>query len=239
VPFTTTVNGICELFETCQIPSAFVAESLQDVSQSFSAQKDSETTCVFFHLLVKDVAISDGRIVDMGGPETDAMAEGQSQANFTWLKPGFVFRLRNEPNLTHPPSRTTTSSSEDTLTSTTSQPVVEMFCFGAPVTLRDRFQKLKDTATCEDLLLDPYVLLEVVLGEMHKVMDRTAWAISDIFGKLEKASILDLILMAELSDTSSANFGDGNHSWSGNERSPRLSGAPQSRETQYIHAREL
>jgi hypothetical protein len=198
VPFTTTVDGMCELFETCQIPSAFVAESLQDVSQSFSAQKDSETTCVFFHLLVKDVAISDGRIVDMGGPETVSMVEGQSQANFTWLKPGFVFRLRNEQILTHPPSRTTTSSSEDTLTSTTSQPTVEMFCFGAPVTLRDRFQKLKDTATCEDLLLDPYVLFEVVLGEMHKVMDRTAWAISDIFGKLEKASILDLILMREL-----------------------------------------
>jgi hypothetical protein len=193
VPSATTVNGMCELFERCDIPSSFVAESLQDVSQSFSAQKDAETTCIFFHLLVKDVAISNGRIVDIERSDGVTMPGRQSQANLTWLKSGFVFRFRNDQGSTHAPSRTTTSSSDSTLTSTTAKPIVEMFCFGAPVALRDRFQKLMDTATCEDILLDPYILLEVVLGEMYKVMDRTAWAVSDIFGKIEEASVTDVL----------------------------------------------
>jgi hypothetical protein len=191
VPNPSTVNGLCELFDKFKIPSAFVAESLQGVSQSFSAQKDAEATYVFFHLLVKDVAILDGRIVE--GLKQVVNGQRQSQANFTWLKPGFVLRIRNEANLLHPPSGTTTLSNESMLTSTAAQPMVEMFCFGAPVTVRDRFQKLKDTATGKDLLLDPYVLLEIVLGEMYKVMDQKAWAIADIFGKIEKVSIIEVV----------------------------------------------
>ncbi|KAJ4369723.1 hypothetical protein N0V83_005486 [Neocucurbitaria cava] len=64
-----------------------------------------------------------------------------------------------------------------------------MFCFGAPVTIRDRFQKLKSVATCDDLLQDPYALLEIVLEEMYKVMDQTGWVISDIFGAIETQSL--------------------------------------------------
>jgi Mg2+ and Co2+ transporter CorA len=198
VPAPTTKDGLCELFDTHKIPSAFIAESLQGVSQSFSVQRDDKATCVFFHLLVKDVAISDGRIVHIKGPEHIASVDTQSQANFTWLKPGFVLKIRNEPRTPQPPNRSTSSSSESTLTSTATNPIVEMFCFGAPMTIRDRFQKLKDVATCEDLLLDPYILLEIVLSEMYKVMDQTGWAISDIFGRIEKASAMNVLSMLKL-----------------------------------------
>ena len=193
VPNPATIDGMCELFEGHRIPSAFIAEGLQGVSQSFSAQKDADASYVWFHFLCKDIAMSDGRIVHVQGPEDVNScqredrhhAQRQSQANFTWLKPGFVLRIRNQPSSPSLPSRTTTSSSISTLIPTSVQPEVELFCFGAPVTLRDRFRKLKDTASCDDLLQDPYVLLEVILDEMYKVLDRTCWTISDIFGTIE------------------------------------------------------
>lgn len=62
---------------------------------------------------------------------------------------------------------------------------VELFCFGAPATFCERFRKLKDVAICDDLMQDPYVLLEVVLEEMYKILDQTGWKISNIFGNLE------------------------------------------------------
>jgi hypothetical protein len=187
---------MCDLFEKCKIPSAFVEEGLQGVSQSFFAQKVADSTCIFTHVLMKDVVISDGRIVNDWGREQvaertqDAHSLSQSQANFSWLKAGFVLRIQDQKSSLPMPmsSRARTSSSQSTLISASMHPIVEMFCFGAPVTVRARLQKLKACATCEDILLDPYVLLEVVFGEMFKVMDQTGWAISDIFGKVEKVS---------------------------------------------------
>lgn len=191
---------MCELFHRQRIPSAFIAEGLQGVSQSFSVQKDTESTYVWFHFLVKDIAVSNGRIVhNMASRESDngnvgesSSAQNQSQANFTWLKPGFVLRLRHrlQPSSPPLPSRSTTASSGSTLIPNSIQPDVELFCFGAPTSIRDRFQKLMDNASCEDLLEDPYIFLDVIIHEMYKVLDRTGWTISDIFGKIETVSTL-------------------------------------------------
>lgn len=185
---------MCELFDQCKIPSAFIAEGLQGVSQSFSAQKDADATTIFSHVLMKDVAVSHGCIVDDEGLERADertqyyRAQPQSQANFSWLKTGVVLQIRHQASSPPMPNRVRTTSSQSTLVSASVHPIVEMFCFGAPVTIQYRLQKLKDCATCEDILLDPYVLLEVVFGEMFRVMDQTGWAISDIFGKIEEAS---------------------------------------------------
>jgi hypothetical protein len=193
-PSPSTVDGMCELFEKCEIPSAFIREGLQGVSQSFSAQKNADSTCIFSHVLMKDVAISHGRIVNDEGWERRqertqvAPPQPQSHANFSWLKTGFVLKIRNNSNVPPIPNRARTSSSQSTLVSNQVRPKVEMLCFGAPVIIRNRLQKLKDCGTCEDILLDPYVLLEMVLGEMFTVMDQTGWALSDIFGKIEKVS---------------------------------------------------
>ncbi|KAH8712192.1 hypothetical protein GQ44DRAFT_811700 [Phaeosphaeriaceae sp. PMI808] len=197
VPMPATIDGMCELFDRQRIPSAFIEERLQGVSQSFAVQKDANATYVWFHFLCKDIAISNGQVTHVRGPEDvkhcleeDRLeAQRQSHANFTWMKPGFLLRIQNPPSSPPPPSRTSTSTSEKTLHSTSVQPEVEMFCFGAPVTIRDRFQSLKEKATCEDLLQDPYIFLEVVLSEMYKIMDKTGWAISDIFGKIETRTL--------------------------------------------------
>jgi hypothetical protein len=200
VPQPVTIDGLYELFDQCKLPSAFVAETLRDVSQSFAAFQDPDrTTWVWFHLLCKDIAVSKGRIFhprDSGvandgqqGANPHQTAEGrhaqsQSQANFTWLKPGFVLKIKDQqgPPI---PNRSTTSESDHTLTPASVEPDVEMFCFGAPTTLHDRFKTFKDTAACDDIMQDPYVLLEIALEEMHKVMDRTAWVLSDVFGSVE------------------------------------------------------
>lgn len=194
-PSPSTIDGLCELFDRQKIPSAFIAESLRNVSQSFSVQRDKEMTTVFFHLLVKTVAILEGEIVlDLPQEATDRSGgahtrpQRQSQANFTWMKSGFVLKIRHEAARPPMPKRTTTSSSESTLVPKSLEPEVSMFCFGAPVTLRDRFQKLMNTASCKNILSDPYILLEVVLSDMYEVMDQTGWAIADIFGKIETVS---------------------------------------------------
>jgi hypothetical protein len=85
------------------------------------------------------------------------------------------------------------SGSHDTSSSTSTLPVVEMFCFGAPVAVKDRLLKLKDTATYGYLLLKLYVLLEVALGKMYQVLDRTGWAIADTFGKIEMVRETNLL----------------------------------------------
>lgn len=166
---------------------------MQNVSQSFAVQKDIDgTTYVWFHFLCKDIAVSDGRIVHLSENETDPArlrAQQQSQANFTWLRPGFVLKIKGQGQGPSPPNRTRTSSSDATLT-ITSRPKVELFCFGAPLSLRDRFQQMKGVAICDDLLQDPYALLEIVLDEMYKVLDTTGWTIADIFGEIERVSCL-------------------------------------------------
>ena len=185
------------MFEKFGIPSAFVAEGLQNVSQSFAAQKDIDgTTYVWFHFLCKTVSLKKGRIVhqqnfveddsDVGRARTQAQL--QSQADFTWLKPGFVLKVRKQQSLPMMPGRTRTSSSDATMAPASVESTVELFCFGAPPSLGDRFRKLKDVAICNDLLQDPYVLLEVVLEEMYKVLDSAGWAISTVFGDMETVS---------------------------------------------------
>ncbi|KAH7089717.1 hypothetical protein FB567DRAFT_492553 [Paraphoma chrysanthemicola] len=195
VPHPATIDGMCELFDRQRIPSAFIAEGLQGVSQSFSVQKDAESTYVWFHFLCKDVAVSGGKIVhDTVLREGGASARGQrsaqnhSQANFNWIKTGFVMRVRHRAQPSSPPlpSRTMTSSSGSTLISSSVRPEVELFCFGAPTTIRDRFQKLMEAASCEEILEDPYILLEAVIHELYKVLDRSGWIVADIFGKIEE-----------------------------------------------------
>ncbi|KAH7392943.1 hypothetical protein BKA66DRAFT_547318 [Pyrenochaeta sp. MPI-SDFR-AT-0127] len=198
IPTPDTVEGFGELFEKCRIPSAFIDESVQGVSQSFAAQKDVDGTIyVWFHFLCKDLAISNNKIVHIQDPEEAKdnknkkriEAQGQTHANFTWLKPGFVLKIRDQRGSSPKPNRTRTSSSDSTLTVASAQAKVELFCFGAPVTIGDRFRKLMNIASCDDLVQNPYVFLEVILEEMYKVIDRTGWAISDVFGTVETQTL--------------------------------------------------
>ncbi|KAJ4378680.1 hypothetical protein N0V86_005551 [Didymella sp. IMI 355093] len=72
---------------------------------------------------------------------------------------------------------------------TSPEPVIELFCFGAPQSLGDRFRKLANVAICDDLTQDPYVLLEIVLEEMYKILDGTGWDVSRVFGNIETKTL--------------------------------------------------
>lgn len=191
-------DGLCELFYHCDIPSAFIEEGLQGVSQSFAARKHIDgSTYVWFHFLCKDIAVMNGRIIHNPGedesrykqPPDRSEAQALSQANFTWIKAGFVLRIAEKQGASPAPSRSTTASSSSTLTCTTPRSKVELFCFGAPIGFRDRFQSLKSSISCDELLKNPYIMLEMVMSELHKVMDRTGWRISDAFGVIETKTL--------------------------------------------------
>ncbi|KAI4706513.1 hypothetical protein J4E89_008931 [Alternaria sp. Ai002NY15] len=190
---------LLELFETCGIPSAFVDESLRAVSQSFAAREDADgTTWIWFHLLCKTLAVVENRIVPDDAPaeverkhaKSRQSVPGQSQANFSWIKPGIVLKIRKQSDTPPTPVRTSTSDSDTTLAANSTQARVELICFGAPSTLRDRLRVLTKTTSCEALLEDPHMLLELVFEEMYKLLDWTAWAVSDTFGPLETVRAL-------------------------------------------------
>lgn len=194
MPHPRNVGGLIDLFERCEIPSAFVDESLREVSQSFAVRRDADGTIfVWFHLLCKNLAIFDEKIVHGQTVEHDVDMEedhkkealNHSNANFTWLKPGFVLKIKPTNTSAPKPCRTSTSSSDITLAAVPVQAKVELFCFGAPPGLRDRFQQLKLEGTCNEILQDPYMLLEIVLDEMHKVLDSTVRTLANVFGRIE------------------------------------------------------
>ncbi|KAH9883066.1 hypothetical protein J1614_000434 [Plenodomus biglobosus] len=192
-PHPTTVKGFVELFERCEIPSAFVNEGLQGVSQSFGVYNDTDgTTCVWFHILCKDIRVDQNQIVH---PQDNAdnqdatriAAQRQSHANFTWLKPGFVLKIRDSG--VPKPHSASPSTSDTTLATPYTQAQVELFCFGSPITLRDRFRKLIDVATGKELIQDPYILLDIVFEEMYKLLDRSCWVVGNIFGHIETQTL--------------------------------------------------
>lgn len=210
VPTPETVHGLVQLFKKFDIPSTFIAESMQNISQSFAAQKDIDgTTYLWFHFLCKTVSVEGDRIVGRSRLEhstdsaenTSTTAQISSQEDFDWLKPGFVLKIRKPRVSPQIPCRSRTSSSEGTMFAASAEPLVQLFCFGAPSSMGDRFRKLKDVAICDDLMQDPYALLEVVYEEMYKVLDITGWAISHVFGAIERVSgtvkALHLLIMID------------------------------------------
>ncbi|KAI4620770.1 uncharacterized protein J4E87_007098 [Alternaria ethzedia] len=195
---TPGADALVELFNSCGIPSAFVDESLRDVSQSFAAREDADgTTWIWFHLLCKTLAVIDNKIapgpgfVEAEGKEAKSRqaARAQSQANFSWIKTGIVLKIRKQSDDPPPPVRTSSSDSDKTLAPTPTKAAVELICFGAPSTLRDRIRALTKTTSCEALLEDPHMLLDLVFEEMYKLLDWTAWAVSDTFGPLETQTL--------------------------------------------------
>ncbi|KAI4604987.1 hypothetical protein J4E80_010818 [Alternaria sp. BMP 0032] len=196
---TPGADALVELFDSCSIPSAFVDEGLRDVSQSFAAREDADgTTWIWFHLLCKTLAVIDNKIAPGPGfaevegkqAKSRQAAQAQSQANFSWIKTGIVLKIRKQSDDPPPPVRTSSSDSDKTLAPTPTKAAVELICFGAPSTLRDRLRALTKTTSCEALLEDPHMLLELVFEEMWKLLDWTAWAVSDTFGPLETVRAL-------------------------------------------------
>jgi hypothetical protein len=190
-PIPSIANGLVALFDKFSVPSNFIAESLQNVSQSFGVQRnEGESEYTWFHLLSKDIAVgtSEGRrhIVQQPNHATNEQVGDMGQYNFSWVKPGFVLKVDGD-SITSPPVRRSTGHSNGSATTIVDRASqVTLLCFGAPIHFLSRFRRLAKSIRCEDILDDPYLLLEVVFAEMHKLMDQVVWQVADIFGDVEK-----------------------------------------------------
>lgn len=176
-----------ELFTRFGVPGAFVAEGLQGVSQSFGTRrKERRTEYIWFHLLSKDVAATPPQAELQGHPKLPAdkasfvgeegaglpsvlYNEDFNQANYSWMKPGIVFKIDHDEEIPANGARTIT-----------------LLLFAAPVPFWERFHSLIGTHTADELLKDPFMLLEIVFDEMHKLMDRVSWHVSGVFRTIEQ-----------------------------------------------------
>ncbi|KAF2250648.1 hypothetical protein BU26DRAFT_480932 [Trematosphaeria pertusa] len=203
IPHPEYANGLVELFKSCNVPSAFIAESFHNVSQSFGTQNDETGVYVWFHFLSKDIKAQnvDGQLAIVNRPkherapeESDEACEEDSeeivdtagvpepqlnQANYHWTKTGVVLRIkesRKSPS-TKSTSTPTSAPPED--------PEVTLLCFGSPNALILRFERLAKMACYKDILDDPYMLLVIVVEEMHKLLDAAGWSVAWTFGPIE------------------------------------------------------
>jgi hypothetical protein len=213
-----------------KVPNAFVAECLQDVSQSFgSCKRTDNTEYIWFHLLSKDVKSDEttyrsdarsrgdhigglqgavdnnARPLSADNPRPQA-AEDFNKENFTWMKPGFVLKIEHVDgaannstesvatltngghNFSSPTGDCSVNGSSKGIASLTTEiKAITLLCFGAPLPFKPRFKRLQ-TVPCGELLKDPFILLEAVFDEMHKLMDGVGWYVADVFGKIENVS---------------------------------------------------
>lgn len=177
---------LAELFTRYDVPSAFIAEGLNHVSQSFGIRTDNNgTEYVWFHFLCKDVEVSKDN-----GPRRiiDPANTLQDQANFTWTKSGFVLKIEDPSKVLSTQSQPTTNNSASSITLAAGAKQVTLLCFGAPASLYSHLKRLKEIMSSNDLKSDPYILLDIVLEEMYKLMDNVGWVIADIFGEIETVS---------------------------------------------------
>ncbi|KAF2797459.1 hypothetical protein K505DRAFT_415061 [Melanomma pulvis-pyrius CBS 109.77] len=186
-PIPERVFTLAELFTRYDVPSAFIAEGLNHVSQSFGIRVDSNgTEYVWFHFLCKDVEVSKD-----SGPRriVDPANTFQDQANFTWTKSGFVLKIEDQSNNVPTQSHPSTNNSESSITLASGGKQVTLLCFGAPASLYSHLKRLKEIMSSNDLKSDPYILLDIVLEEMYMLMDNVGWVIGDIFGEIETRTL--------------------------------------------------
>lgn len=61
-------------------------------------------------------------------------------------------------------------------------------CFGAPHAVRSRLERFLDARAWEDVAVEPYVLLDLVLDGLYREVDENVWNIADVLGPLEYVS---------------------------------------------------
>lgn len=167
-------------FDVVQIPTAFISESLQHVSQSFGVEtyrvNGKDVTQLWFHLLQRNLYTEDG-------------AEHNPQ--FNWMKTGVVLRIENpgQPSQAQGNRTGTSSGSSSRPTTPPSKPVVTMTCFEAPASCKDRFDRMREEESGQCLLDDPCMLVLVVIEEMHKSLDAVGWHVAGLFTEIEKVRV--------------------------------------------------
>jgi len=67
-------------------------------------------------------------------------------------------------------------------------PRVSLTLFGAGEDMKIRLRQIVDREGWEEVLRDPYILLDVILDELYLQMDRNVQDVSGLFGGIESVS---------------------------------------------------
>jgi hypothetical protein len=63
-----------------------------------------------------------------------------------------------------------------------------LICFGASISLQQRFERLASNSTWTDAVCDPYNLFVIILDELFIQADGLVWNLSDVFRAIEEVS---------------------------------------------------
>ena len=118
----------------------------------------------WFHYLCKNITVH--READEQPSVYDPRTGGRQQeyADWTWIRSGYILRWAEN---------------------TDRRPQVTFICFGASLSLEQRFRRLPSSPLCRSVTDDPYSLFAIVLDDLSLQMDNTVWGISDVFGSIE------------------------------------------------------
>lgn len=118
----------------------------------------------WFHFLCKSVQVVDDPV--LGHHISDSHSSGASQDDWNWLRSSIFLRW-------------TKCSSPD-------EAKVTLIIFSAGPELRDRFRRLKDNSSWQDVLRDPWSLFVMMLDELWFEANRISADIGKVFRQLEK-----------------------------------------------------
>lgn len=163
-----------KLINYYSIPSAVLAERMRRVTYSFgtSTVTRQRAEVAWCHFICRNVDVKDGVIQDLGYLDEDQSTTGLAPSSL-WSMCDFYLHVRPE----------STEGSEY-------GKAVTLLCFGAPKEVIQRFQRLlcKRDAWGE-VLLEPYLLFDVLFDQLHDFFDNKAWHISEAVRPEERAAL--------------------------------------------------
>jgi len=134
----------------------------------------------WFHFLCKNVPVEDFDGVKHIVNKNKRDAKDLSQADFTWVRSAYCLK-------TKPPTQTS-SCSETTL-----------IVFGGEMLLWEKFDALASSTSCQEILEDPYCLMDIVFEILYARIDRLAWDLARVYSQEEevRSNLTPMILEHE------------------------------------------
>jgi hypothetical protein len=169
-------QGFEKLIEYYSIPSAVLAERMRTVTCSFGnltlAKRNAEVSWCQF--VCRNVDVKDGMVQDLVAYLDEDQGKPCLAPRALGSTCHFYLHVRHES--------TEGSGYEKAVT---------LLCFDAPREVVHRFQRLLHNrdAWCE-ILLEPYLLFDVLFDELHDFFDKKVWNLSAAVSPEEKSALM-------------------------------------------------
>lgn len=159
---SSEAEGFAQLSQHFSIPSAVFTEERQSVAYGFRAAKASADDadiawCYFMSAGESPVVVPRRNRNNYVGPGSGS----------TWIRSSFFLHVRSGPINSDQASRVT------------------LLCFGTQDCLVERFSRLLSNRAWSDILLEPYLLFDIIYNELFVLEDDLAWTLAKRFRPLE------------------------------------------------------